>query len=170
MSLWPKPLLNRVVDQRIMISLVYKILFHNIATRTKRLVARGTIFYSTVVQYQSIVRLSVRLHVSDKDLGRLMDSLEVDFTSRYYGINTPSRRLHWRREVLTDALKTTPKKNIKTWLHWWSRKHALNNCQSWDTVPIIMLEWMRNKRHIGSGEKASKAQRTTSTNSRRLKS
>ena len=113
MSLWPKPLLNRVVDQRIMISLVYEILFHTIATRTKWLVARGTIFYSTVVQHQSIVRLSVRLHVSDKDLGKLMDSLEVDFTSRYYGINTPSCRLHWRREVLTDALKMTPKKNIK---------------------------------------------------------
>ena len=156
MSLWPKPLLNRVVDQRIMISLVYKILFHAIATRTKWLVARGTILYSTVVQHQSIVRLSVRLHVSDKDLGRLMDSLEVDFTSRYYGINTPSCRLHWRRELLTDALKMTPKKNIKTWLDWWNRKSALNNYQSWDTVPIIMKEWMRNKRHIGSGERRAR--------------
>ena len=76
MSLWPKPLLNRVVDQRIMISLVYEILFHKIATRTKWLVARGTILYSTdftVVLHKSIVRLSVRLHVSDKDLDKLMD-------------------------------------------------------------------------------------------------
>ena len=137
MSLWPKPLLNRVVDQRIMISLVYKIYFIN--RHAHEMVGRAwhyTLFYSSPARASSVCPCGCMFRTNT------WTSVWTNWklTSLVNTISTHPL-VDFIEEEKNECIEVDTIENIGLWLDWWYWNMALNNYQSRDAAPIIIVEW-----------------------------